>query len=277
MTYIIAEIGINHNGDLATAKQLIDLAVDAGCDAVKFQKRTIDIVYSQEYLDSPRSSPWGSTQRDQKVGLEFDLQDYDVIDQYCASKSIDWFASSWDEPSQILMRKYNFKYNKIASAMATNLDFVKCVASENKYTFISTGMMNLDDIDATVQIFKDYDCPFTLLHTVSTYPSLEEDLNLKCISTLRDRYNVPVGYSGHEASVSPSLMAVMLGAQVVERHITLNRAMYGSDQSASLEPAGIKQLVSSIRKIPVCLGDGTIRVIKAELDVAKKLRYWQEE
>ena len=212
MTYIIAEIGINHNGDLATAKQLIDLAVDAGCDAVKFQKRTIDIVYSQEYLDSPRSSPWGSTQRDQKVGLEFDLQDYDVIDQYCASKSIDWFASSWDEPSQILMRKYNFKYNKIASAMATNLDFIKCVASENKHTFISTGMMNLDDIDATVQVFKDYNCPFTLLHTVSTYPSLEEDLNLKCISTLRDRYNVPVGYSGHEA-VCPFPYGRVLGTK----------------------------------------------------------------
>ena len=191
MTYIIAEIGINHNGDLELAKQLIDLAVEAGCNAVKFQKRTVDVVYSQEYLSSSRESPWGTTQRDQKEGLEFSLHDYDIIDLYCKEKGIDWFASSWDIQSQELMRKYNFKFNKVASAMATNLDFVRCVASEKRHTFVSTGMMDLADIDKTVQVFVESSCPFTLLHTVSTYPSLEEDLNLKCIQTLRDRYKRP--------------------------------------------------------------------------------------
>ena len=233
MTYIIAEIGINHNGDLELAKQLIDLAVEAGCNAVKFQKRTVDVVYSQEYLSSSRESPWGTTQRDQKEGLEFSLHDYDIIDLYCKEKGIDWFASSWDIQSQELMRKYNFKFNKVASAMATNLDFVRCVASEKRHTFVSTGMMDLADIDKTVQVFVESSCPFTLLHTVSTYPSLEEDLNLKCIQTLG------TGTTSLSAAVATKpvylpLMAVMLGAQVIEQH--LNRTMYGSDQAASLEP-----------------------------------------
>ena len=276
MTYIIAEIGINHNGSLETAFQLIDLAVEAGCDAVKFQKRSIDIVYSSEYLSEKRESPWGTSQRDQKLGLEFNMDQYFEIDAYCKKKSIDWFASSWDIPSQQAMRVFNFKYNKVASAMATNLPFLSEVASEGRHTFMSTGMMDLSMIDQSVELFKKVSCPLTLLHTVSTYPAEESDLNLACIKTLSDRYSLPVGYSGHESSVSPSVFAVMAGATVIERHITLNRAMYGSDQAASLEPAGLKQLVSTIRKIPVCMGDGNVSILPGEIPVARKLRYWQE-
>ena len=274
MTYIIAEIGINHNGDLEIAKELISKAKSAGCDAVKFQKRTINLVYSEDILKQKRDSPWGNTQRDQKEGLEFSIAEYDQIDNYCKNLQIDWFASSWDIESQKLMRKYNFPHNKVASAMATNIEFLEVVASEKIHTFISTGMMDLKMIDRAVDIFRNRNCPFSLLHTVSTYPALEEDLNLNCIKTLQKRYNVPVGYSGHEASVSPSFMAVMLGATIVERHITLNRAMYGSDQSASLELQGLLQLVGMIRKIPKCLGDGEIKILEQEKIIAKKLRYW---
>lgn len=274
MTFIIAEIGINHNGSLDLAKKLIDLAIQSGCDAVKFQKRTVDVVYSQEFLDSPRESPWGSTQRAQKEALEFSIDDYQCIDDYCKTKGIEWFASCWDIPSQKLMRHFSSKYNKVASAMATHLEFLKVVAEEKKHTFLSTGMMNLEMIDEAVQIFKDFECPFTLLHTVSTYPCSEEDLNLKCILTLRERYGVDVGYSGHEVSVTPSLIAVLLGATAIERHITLDRASYGSDQSASLEPPGLRQLVSQIRKVPVCLGDGVKKFSSGEATIEKKLRYW---
>lgn len=275
--YFIAEIGINHNGDMDIAKQLIDLAKEAGCDAVKFQKRTIDIVYTEEVLAQFRESPWGTTQREQKEGLEFSEDQYDEIDAYCREVGIDWFASAWDIPSQQLMRKYNSPYNKVASAMATHEDFLEEVASEKKPTFISTGMCEWEDIDKAVGIFRKHDCPIVLMHTVSTYPSPEEDLNLSLIQTLRDRYQVPVGYSGHEVSVSPSVMAAMLGSVAIERHITLDRAMYGSDQSASLEPAGLKQVVSMIRKIPTCMGDGEKRMANGEEVVASKLRYWQEQ
>tara|TARA_Y100000589_G_C27174677_1_gene638204 strand:+ start:111 stop:947 length:837 start_codon:yes stop_codon:yes gene_type:complete len=274
LTYIIAEIGINHNGQINIAKELITQAKSAGCDAVKFQKRTIDIVYKQEFLNSKRESPWGNTQRDQKEGLEFNIQEYDVIDKYCKNLEIDWFASSWDIESQKLMRRYNFPHNKIASAMATNIDFLDVVASEKIHTFLSTGMMNLNMIDKAVEVFKKHNCPFTLMHTVSTYPALEEDLNLHCIKSLQKRYKVPVGYSGHEASVSPSFIAATLGATAIERHITLNRAMYGSDQSASLELTGLLQLVSMIRKLPICLGDGKVKILEKERSIAKKLRYW---
>ena len=276
MTYIIAEIGINHNGDINIAKELITHAKSAGCDAVKFQKRTIDIVYSPEYLSCKRKSPWGETQRDQKEGLEFSIKEYDEIDNFCNSLNIEWFASSWDIESQKLMRKYKFPHNKVASAMATNITFLEEVASENKHTFLSTGMMDEKMIDSAVDVFKKKNCPFTLMHTVSTYPASEEELNLKCIDTLKKRYKVPVGYSGHEVSVSPSFMAAMLGATAIERHITLNRAMYGSDQSASLELVGLINLVSMIRKIPKCLGDSEIKIVEREFEVAKKLRYWQE-
>ena len=274
--FFIAEIGINHNGDVDIAKQLINQAKAAGCDAVKFQKRTIDIVYSPELLTQKRDSPWGTTQREQKEGLEFDEQEYDIIDAHCRQLGIDWFASAWDIPSQHFLRRYDCKYNKIASAMATHLPFLKEVASEKRPTFLSTGMCSYEDIDRAVDVFRAAGCPVLLMHTVSTYPAADSDLNLSAIHALRERYGLPVGYSGHETSVSPSIMAAMMGAMAIERHITLDRAMYGSDQAASLELPGLLNLLGSIRKIPESIGDGVKRILPAEETVAKKLRYWHE-
>lgn len=273
--YFIAEIGINHNGDINIAKKLIDLAVSCNCDAVKFQKRDIEVVYSKKILDSYRESPWGTTQRDQKAGLEFSIEEYDEIDSYCKERNIDWFASSWDTKSQVLMRKYNFKFNKVASAMATNLKFLEKVAEERRPTFLSTGMATLTDIDKSVEIFKKYNCEVMLFHTVSTYPADDEDLNLQCIKTLYDRYKIPIGYSGHEPSVSPSVIAASLGAVAIERHITLDRSMYGSDQAASLQEDGLRQLMKIIRKLPKVIGDGKKSFLDKEVPIANKLRYWE--
>ena len=274
--FIIAEIGINHNGDIQLAKRLIDLAKQCGCDAVKFQKRTIDIVYPQAVLDAPRESPWGTTTRQQKEGLEFGLPEYQEIDRYCREQDIEWFASAWDLESQKFLRQFNLKHNKIASAMLTHADFVEAVAAERKPTFLSVGMTTWEDVDKAVGILQKHDCPTVLLHTVSTYPCAEEDLNLQMIPELKKRYGLPVGYSGHESSVSPSVMAAVLGAVAIERHITFDRAMYGSDQAASLEKAGLESMVAQIRKIPVVLGDGVKRITPGEASVAKKLRYWME-
>ena len=274
---VIAEAGINHNGDLDMAKDLIRVAHIAGADAVKFQKRTIEAVYTKEMLDSPRESPWGQTQRDQKEALEFGRAEYDEIDAFCRDLGMDWFASAWDLESQKFLAKYKLKYNKVASAMTTNLPFLDAVAAEGKLTYMSTGMCTLDDVDRAVEVFRMRNCPFVLMHSVSTYPAPEADLNLLCVGTLRSRYNCPVGYSGHEVAVSPSLIAVMLGATAVERHITLNRAEYGSDQAASLEVDTFKRLVTMIRKVPGLLGDGVKRVTEGERAVAKKLRYWDDE
>lgn len=273
--FIIGEIGINHNGDLDLAKQLIDMAKRCGCDAVKFQKRTLDIVYTQEVLDAPRESPWGTTQREQKAGLEFEKAEYDEIDRYCKEVGIEWFASAWDIPSQEFLRQYDFKNNKVASAMATHVDFITEVASEGRHTFFSVGMCTLEEVDRAVEIFKSKNCPITLMHTVSEYPATEEILNLRNIDMLRERYGQPVGYSGHESSVTPSVIAATMGIVALERHITMDRAMYGSDQSASLEEAGLRQMVSQIRKIPVVLGDGEKRITDGEVKIAEKLRYWQ--
>ena len=270
--FIVAEIGINHNGDMDICRQLIDLAVNAGCDAVKFQKRDIDSVYTQIFLDSARESPWGQTQRDQKVGLEFELTDYQEIDNICREHGIPWFASAWDRKSQKFLRQFDCPYNKIASAMIVFEDLLKDVASEGKKTFISTGMSTLEDIDVAVEIFRAAECPFELMHTVSTYPMKDEDANLRIMETLRDRYKCAVGYSGHENGTSVSVAAVALGATSLERHITLSRVMYGSDQAASLEPTGLRHLVGAVRKIEVALGDRKKRVIEAEVPIAKKLR-----
>lgn len=271
---IVAEIGINHNGDVGIAKKLIDMAKAAGCDAVKFQKRTIDIVYTEEFLGSPRESPWGTTQRDQKQGLEFGKEEFDEIDAYCRSKGIDWFASAWDLPSQKFLRNYDLKYNKIASAMITHADLLQAVAEEKKPTFISTGMSNYEEVENAVATFRRQDCPFILMHTVSEYPADEGILNLRLIPELRARYHCPVGYSGHEVTMIPGVLAAMMGAVAVERHITLDRAMYGSDQAASLEKRGLELLVSYIRTIPVVLGDGVKRITSTEMANARKLRYW---
>ena len=270
--FVIGEIGINHNGDIDIAKQLIDVCVEAGADAVKFQKRSIDLVYSAEMLSGERESPWGTTQREQKEGLEFGYDEYLDIDKYCKSKNIEWFASAWDIDSQEFLRQFDCKYNKVASAMIVYKELLEMIASEKKHTFISTGMSTFDDIDAAVEIFRQNECPFELMHTVSTYPMNEEDANLNVINTLRDRYDCNVGYSGHESGVAVSVAAAALGISSLERHITLDRAMYGSDQSASLEPAGLRTLVGSVRKVPAAMGDGVKRIIDAEVPIAEKLR-----
>ena len=272
LPFIIAEIGINHNGDINIAKDLIKLAKDAECDAVKFQKRTIDIVYSKEFLDNPRESPWGHTQRAQKEGLEFGLKEYQEIDRYCKELVIEWFASAWDIESQKFLRQFNCKYNKVASAMLVYDELLKEIASEKKYTFISTGMSTIEQIDHAVAIFRKYECPFELMHCVSTYPMDDEDANLNRIKTLRDHYHCNVGYSGHEVGLAVSYAAAALGITSLERHITLDRAMYGSDQAASLEPVGLRSLVGAVRKIKKAMGDGIIRVLDKEVPISKKLR-----
>ena len=270
--FIVAEIGINHNGDLDLCRQLIDMAKSCGCDAVKFQKREIDLVYTPEFLRSHRESPWGSTQRDQKEGLEFGLRDYQQINEYCRSQNIEWFASAWDLQSQNFLRQFDCSYNKVASAMIVYEELLREIASERKHTFISTGMSTFADIDKAVDIFRDADCPFELMHTVSTYPMKDEDANLLTINSLKERYGCNVGYSGHEAGLAVSYAATALGISSLERHITLDRSMYGSDQSASIEKAGLMQLVGAVRKIEVAMGDGVKRVIDAEVPIAKKLR-----
>ncbi len=273
MVFITAELGINHNGDINIAKKLIDVAVKAGCDAVKFQKRTIEKVYSKEILDSPRDSPWGETTREQKLGLEFEKEEYDIIDRYCLEKDIEWYASSWDIDSQIFLRQYNLKHNKVASAMLTHKKLLNVIAEEKKYTFISTGMSTMDEIHAAVDVFKKHNCPFELQHSNSTYPMKIEEANLKCIETLKKEFNCNVGYSGHESiGYLICVAAVVCGASSIERHLTLDRTMYGSDQSASLESPGLERLVKDIRRIDIILGDGVKKFCPSEIPVMKKLR-----
>jgi len=269
---VIGEIGINHNGDMSICKELIDVAVDSGCDAVKFQKRDIDQVYTQEFLDSPRDSSWGTTQREQKSGLEFSKDDYEEINQYCSDKEIEWFASAWDLNSQKFLQNFNCKYNKIASAMIVYDDLLKLVASEGRHTFISTGMSTYDDIQNAVDIFNQAKCSFELMHTVSTYPMNESDANLNVINTLKNKFSCNVGYSGHETGLAISYAAASLGITSLERHITLDRSMYGSDQSASVEPSGLRQLVGGVRKIESAMGNGVKTILDAELPIAKNLR-----
>jgi len=270
--FIIAEIGINHNGSLDIAKQLIDVASDAGAEAVKFQKRTIDLVYSKEMLDSPRESPWGTTQRQQKEGLEFGLDEYRAIDQYCRAKGIDWFASAWDLESQKFLREFDLKYNKVASAMLVYEPLLRMIAEEKKHTFISTGMTETKYIDRAVEMFREAGCPFELMHCISTYPMTDEDANLNRIKTLRKRYDCNVGYSGHEVGLAVSYAAAALGITSLERHITLDRSMYGSDQAASVEPSGFRMLVGAVRKIEKAMGDGELKMNSKEAGIAAKLR-----
>ena len=270
--FVIAEIGINHNGEFEIAKDLIDAAVEAGADAVKFQKRTIDLVYTKDFLDSPRESPWGSTQREQKEGIEFGLDEYKEIDRYCKDNNIEWFASAWDLESQKFLKQFNVNYNKIASAMIVYEDLLKEVASEQKHTFISTGMSTEEDITKAVKVFRTANCPFTLMHCVSTYPMKDEDANLNGIKTLRDKYNCDVGYSGHEVGLAVSYGAAAIGITVLERHITLSRAMYGSDQVSSVEPPAFRNLVSTVRKIDKARGDGKLGFIEKEISIAENLR-----
>jgi len=270
--FIIGELGINHNGELDIAKKLIKVAKESGCDAVKFQKRTVESVYSKEQLDAPLESPWGNTRRDQKMGLEFGQKEYEEIDKYCREIGIEWFASAWDIESLEFIGQFNLKYNKIASAMIVDTDLLEKVAAEKKHTFISTGMSTYQDIDKAVDIFRQNKCPFELMHCVSTYPMNDTDANLNCIPQLRERYNCDVGYSGHEVGLAISYAAAALGITSLERHITLNRSMYGSDQSASVEPNGLRTLIGAVRKIEKAMGDGVKRFNKNEIPIAKKLR-----
>lgn len=271
--FIIGEIGINHNGDLAIAKDLIKKAKEADCDAVKFQKRTVEDVYSKEDLDRPRESPWGTTNRQQKEGLEFSEAEYDEIDAFCKQVGIEWFASAWDIKSQVFLRKYNLRYNKIASAMITNKELLEEIASEGRHAFMSTGMSTLAQIDRAVEIFKKHNCPYEIMHCCSEYPLTDlSKVNLRMIPALRERYGVDVGYSGHEAGVSVCCAAVALGATSIERHITLDRSMYGSDQSASLEISELNTMNRLLREIELSLGKAEKVVTEKELEIAKKLR-----
>ena len=273
MTFITAEIGINHNGKISIAKKLIDVAVSAGVDAVKFQKRDVEKVYTKKVLDSYRESMWGTTTRDQKLGLEFSESQYKEIDKYCKKKKIAWYLSCWDVGSQVQMRKFKTKYNKVASAMLLHTKLLETIAEEGKYTFISTGMSTINDISRAVKLFRKFDCPFELMHSHSAYPMTAHEANLRVIQTLKKKFKCNVGYSGHEiSSYSICMAAVLLGARSIERHITLDRSMYGSDQAASLEPSGLIRLVRDIRELDFVLGDGKKRIWDSELPAQKKLR-----
>ena len=268
--YVVAEIGINHNGDVEIAKKLIDVAVAAGCNAVKFQKRTIEVVYSAEELAKPRESPFGIINGDLKRALEFGLEEYREIDAYCREKKIPWFASPWDEQSVDFIEQFNVPCHKIASACLTDEGLLHYVRSKGRPIILSTGMSTLEQLDRALEILGKED--LILLHACSTYPAYYEELNLRVIPTLRQRYGLNVGYSGHESGIASSAAAVVLGACMVERHITLDRAMWGSDQAASLGPNGIALLVRDIRLIEIAMGDGIKRVIDREVPIMKKLR-----
>jgi len=275
MVKIIAEIGINHNGDLKIAKQLIDLAKKAGCDYVKFQKRDLDICIPKDKRNEMRDTPWGKiSYMDYKKKIEFSQNEYNEIDDYCKSLDIKWLASAWDLKSLEFLDNYDLPVNKIASALVTNDEFIKAVAARKKYTYISTGMCELKDIDNVVNIFESANCKYEIMHCVSTYPCKDSDLNLSLINFYKMRYECSVGYSGHEDSVSPSIVAATLGASSIERHITLSRSMFGTDQSASLEEPGLINLVQVIRKIPHVIGKPEKIFIEDEKKIAKKLRYW---
>ena len=268
--YIVAEIGINHNGDIDIAKKLIDLAKVAGCDAVKFQKRTVEVVYTPEELAKPRESLYGDTNSDLKYGLEFDLEEYQEIDRYCKEKKFPWFASCWDEGSVDFINQFDVPCYKIASASLTDDELVRHIRSKGRPIIASTGMSTVEQIDHAIEILGKND--LVILHATSTYPANYDELNLSVIPMLRERYNLPVGYSGHETGIPTSVAAVALGACIIERHITIDRTMWGSDQAASLGPSGVLQMVRDIRLLEMATGDGIKRVIEREIPIMKKLR-----
>ena len=268
--YVIAEIGINHNGDVDLAKRLISVAVAAGCDAVKFQKRTIDVVYTAKELATPRPNPFGDTNGDLKYGLEFEHEDYAEIDAFCKSVKIPWFVSPWDEGAVDFMEEFDTPVYKIASASLTDDNLLRHIRSTGKPIIASTGMSTYEEIDHAVEVLGKSNT--ILMHTTSTYPAKYEQLNLRAIPAMSQRYNLPIGYSGHETGIPTSVAAAVLGACMVERHITMDRAMWGSDQSASLEPNGISRLVRDIRLVEQSMGDGIKRVYDEEVPVMKKLR-----
>jgi N-acetylneuraminate synthase len=269
--YLIAEIGINHNGDMELAKKLIDKAVEIGFDAVKFQKRTVEVVYSAEELARPRENPFGPTNGDLKRGLEFGLEQYREIDRYCREKNIHWFCSPWDEGSVDFLEAFNPVCYKIASACLTDAGLLDRIKKTGRPIILSTGMSTMEEIEWAVQ--KLAGSELILMHTTSTYPSKDHELNLAVIDTLRERFKLPIGYSGHEVGLMPSVFAVTgFDACAVERHITLDRAMWGSDQAASLEPRGMELLVKYVRAWPVAKGSAEKRLLESEVPVKQKLR-----
>jgi len=272
-TYIIAEIGINHNGDLNIAKRLIDIAAVAGCDAVKFQKRNPDVCVPEHQKGVMRETPWGTmTYLDYKYRMEFGKAEYDEIDQYCRDKGIAWSASPWDMDSLEFLKQYDLPFIKIPSAMITNEELMRGCANSGMKVIFSSGMSTIEETDQAVNWMRDENTEFALLHCNSTYPAPLEDLNLRCIQTLKERYNCEVGYSGHEFRLGTSVASIYLGATIIERHITLDRTMWGSDHLASVEPQGLIKLVKGIRELEIALGDGVKRVTEGELPVRKKLR-----
>jgi len=268
--FVVGEIGINHNGDLELAKRLIGAAVASGCDAVKFQKRTIEAVYTPDELARQRESPFGTTNGDLKRGLEFGHSEYAEIDRVCRNLGLTWFASCWDEASVDFIEAFSPPCYKIASACLTDDDLLRYHRRKNRPIFLSTGMSSLQQIDHALEVLGRED--LVLLHCTSTYPSKMQELNLKVIPRLIERYDVPIGYSGHEVGLYTTLVAVVLGACVVERHITLDRAMWGSDQAASVEPQGMARLVRDIRAVEIAMGDGVKQVYESEIPVMRKLR-----
>ncbi len=268
--FVIAEIGINHNGSVELAKKMIDIAVTTGCDAVKFQKRTVDVVYSKEELAKERKSVFGNTNGDLKRGLEFDYEQYKEIDEYCKAKKIMWFASCWDEQSVDFMEQFDIPCYKIASACLTDDNLLKYTKSKGKPILISTGMSTMEQIEHAVDILGEDN--LIIYHCTSTYPSDSFEMNLKVIPEFKKRFNCPIGYSGHERGISPSVMAVVLGANSVERHITTDRTNWGSDQAASLETSGLYHMVRDIRQVPEILGDGIKVVYPREIPIIEKLR-----
>lgn len=268
--YVVAEIGINHNGDLGVARRLIGAAARSGCDAVKFQKRTLDVVYGKEELARPRENPFGPTNGDLKRGLELDADGYRFIANECTKQDIVWFASCWDEASVDFIEQFEPPAYKIASASLTDDALLRHHRKTKRPIILSTGMSTLEQVDHAVEVLGTQD--LVLLHTTSAYPAEDTDLNLRLVPFLKQRYGVPVGYSGHERGLATSVAAVALGACMVERHITLDRTMWGSDQAASIEPQGLARLVRDIRAVESALGDGQKRVTEAELPIQKKLR-----
>ena len=273
MVFVIGEIGTNHNGSIDITKKIIDVAVNTGFDAVKFQKRNVEKIFPKEFLDLFLDSPWGITQREMRLHREFSEKEFEQIDQYCKKRKIQWFVSSWDIDSQISMRRFKTKFNKVASAMLVHEKLLKTIAEEGKPTFISTGMSTMKEIEKAVKIFRKYKCPFELMHSTSSYPMKPEEANLKMIPMLKRKFQCNVGYSGHEVSASViSAAAVMLGATSIERHLTLDRTFYGYDQASSLEPEGMRRLVRDIRLLDVVMGDGKKKIWDSERPNMKKLR-----
>lgn len=275
LPFLIAEIGINHNGSLKLAKKMIDIAKKNNFSAVKFQKRNPDISTPEKQKEVLRNTPWGTiTYLQYKKKIEFGLKDFNEINRYCKKLNIEWFCSAWDIDSVNFLKKFKLKKNKIASALLTNTEILKAVAKQKKFTLISTGMSNMKNIEKAVKIFKKNKCKFALMHCVSTYPCPEKDLNLNTITTLKKKFKCEVGYSGHESSVSPSIAAWVIGADYIERHITSDRTLFGTDQSASLEESGLRQLSEILSRMPKVLGNGVKKMTNEEKKLVKKFKYW---